>query len=104
MINVEGDYSEIVRWLDAHTGEGVQYSGSHGIVIRPQIREDDEPVEVMFRAGYRINYGIFSVCEDYISEISFSPAAAEMSFNPVHIEEALKDWDKRYGQVNRECL
>ena len=43
MINVEGDYKEIVDWLDIQLGSGVQYTQSH---------------------GGDLNFGLFSIVSD----------------------------------------
>lgn len=85
MNSIEGDYEEIVTALNLTPGLGVEYSESHGVIF------DDE------ESGHRrrINYGLFSVCEDYNSEHTFSNGAADMSFNPEKIQEALNEWDKR---------
>lgn len=87
MINVEGDYEEIVRWLNLNHGPGVQYSDSHGVLVYRDVEH----------RAVRLNYGLFSVIEDFHDVPDrMQTCAAEMSFDPADIAKALAEWDEYY--------
>jgi hypothetical protein len=52
MQNVDGDYDEIVEWLDTNPGIGVEFYLSHGMPADAQ--------------GFYLNVGLFSLNEDHL--------------------------------------
>lgn len=89
MINVEGNYEEIVEYMNKRRMfKGVEYSDSHGLF---HYHEDG--------SRSRLNYGLFSVIEDFHDKPdTMQTCAAYMSFNPVHIKDALQEYDHPYGE------
>ena len=100
MENVEGNYNEIVEWLDNNKrGPGVQHSESHG-----EVGSGND-------LWTRLNYGLFSICRE-----SHRPPSYEFSFtfDEQVIKEGLESWDRdikmfrdareQYEQAERERL
>lgn len=81
MINVEGNYEEIISWLDDQNGSGVQHSWGHD--SRSHIREHNES----------LNFGLFSIVDDMKHGEDWSGAV--MSFDPERLAVALEDWDQQ---------
>ena len=78
MQNIEGNYEEILSWLDSHSKPEC-YSSSHGTTGYPN----------------RLNWGLFSLEDDYRinADSTWHKAETDMSFDPVRIKEALQAWD-----------
>lgn len=55
MINVEGNYEEIIDWMDKHPVKGVMYQTNRGV-------SDDSSLQLV-----RLNWGLFSILTDHPS-------------------------------------
>lgn len=101
MINVEGDYDEIIGWLDEQGGNGVRHALSH------------YDMESYREIEHNLNFGIFSIVQDSES----CPACHRLDGIENIIDECsghsfltgswttLEDWDEQTRQIveaNRE--